>query len=209
MTERERWLDFCCRLGIRPVAESLWTTLATRYGESHRAYHNLSHVADCLAEFDGLRDLAADPDALELAIWFHDAIYDPHAPDNELRSAELMLESLAAFALRDALLPTAYDLIIATKHDAPPETDDDKLMIDIDLAILGKPQSVFLLYEQGIRREYDWVAEKAYRAGRSKILQMFLDRERIYHTPSMHARYEAAARVNLRDSIDRLASEAR
>ena len=72
------------------------------------------------------------------------------------------------------------------------------------VAILGKPADEFARYDAAIRQEYAWVSAEAYRAGRSKVLQSFLDRDRIYQTEFFRNRYEEKARENLQRVIKRL-----
>lgn len=176
------------------------------YERPTRDYHNWNHVEACLHELDDVRSLCADADAVEVAIWFHDCIYDVHRHDNEQRSADMAAELLAECAVPAPLIAEVQRLVLATKHNAAPDWGDGELMVDIDLAILGKPTEMFDRYEQAIRQEYTFVAEPLFRQGRSKILQSFLDRPSIYLTDSFRARYEAAARANLSRSIRQLAA---
>ena len=98
------------------------------------------------------------------------------------------------------------DLILATKHNRP-VSGDAALLVDIDLAILGKPADEFDRYDAAIRQEYAWVSEEAYRAGRSKVLQSFLDRTTIYQTEFFRNLYEAQARTNLQRVLHILSKE--
>lgn len=169
------------------MREELLELLKARYAEPHRRYHTLEHVEHCLREFDPRQ--AREPEAVELAIWFHDAVYDTRRSDNEERSAELLL-SLLPEATR------AGELVLATKHHGA-STPDEALLVDVDLAILGQPEERFDLYERQIREEYGWVPEDVFRAKRAGILQAFLDRPFIYRTELFRAKYEEAARRNL------------
>ena len=104
------------------------------YSEPHRYYHNLLHIEDCLGEFDRAKQLATDPTAVELAIWFHDAVYDPRAADNEERSAELAKAWLSDLHASDALTDSVGRLVLATKsHDASLHADAP-LLVDVDLS---------------------------------------------------------------------------
>jgi predicted metal-dependent HD superfamily phosphohydrolase len=164
----------------------------------------MQHVRDCLRHLDGARHLARRPAEIELALWFHDAVYDTHRLDNE--------ELSARWARRHALeqnLPTDVAarvryLILATKHDAPPPNVDAMLLVDIDLAILGQPASTFDLYEAQIRQEYAWVPDLDFREGRAKILAGFLQRGSIYQTDHFCDRYERQSRLNLERSLLKL-----
>lgn len=167
--------------------------LRERYAEPHRRYHTLEHIEHCLAEFADARHLAENPEDVELALWFHDAVYDTRRHDNEERSAAWLLE-LRPDAKR------AADLILATKHHRA-STPDEALLVDVDLAILGQSEERFGLYERRIREEYAWVPEPIFRQKRAEILQGFLARPFIYGTEFFRARYETAARRNLQRSL--------
>ena len=174
------------------------------YSEPHRCYHNLAHIEDCLGEFDRANQLATDPAAVELAVWFHDAIYDPRAADNEERSAELAMDWLRDVHASDVLTGSVGRLVLATKsHDASLH-DDAPLLVDVDLSILGRPSEQFWEYERQIREEYAWVEKTVFAAKRAEILDRFLARERIYQTELFFQRMEAQARANLRASVQRL-----
>lgn len=178
--------------------------LDTLYSEPHRYYHNQSHILDCLAEFDQNLQQASDPLALELAIWFHDVIYDTRASDNEEQSASLAEAWLTASKAAKRLITAVKALILATKHHEVGGHPDAPLLVDIDLSIFGRSSTRFWHYEQQIRQEYAWVDKVVYATKRARILRRFLERQEIYHTPELHRELEAAARANLAASIKKL-----
>ncbi len=96
-----RWLDFWRRVGAQGDSFRIYADLIARYTESHRFYHTFAHVAHCLDELETVRHLAIDSEALEMALWFHDAIYDTKARDNEEKSAELALNTAKRASLAD------------------------------------------------------------------------------------------------------------
>src|SRR6185436_5536891 len=96
---KDRWLKFWAAAGASGDPEPEWRALSARYAEPHRAYHTIDHIAHCLEELDEVRGLAADPVAVEMALWYHDAVYDPRAKDNESRSADLARRAGAALGL--------------------------------------------------------------------------------------------------------------
>ena len=200
------WLALWKRVGAQGDAGAVYRDLVARYSEAGRAYHTLDHIQACLAELAGVPDGSLDRDALEFALWFHDAIYDTHAHDNEERSAALAQEVGRSAGLSDAFGAEVAALILTTKHAASPIASDEQLMVDIDLAILGKEQSQFDEYEAQIRREYAWVPAGVFAGARAKILESFLARPAIYSTPIFRDKYEAQARRNLAHSIARLAA---
>ena len=189
------------------AARAVFDDLDARYTAADRRYHDIHHIDYCLQLFDTVRAWLRNPDPIELAIWFHDAIYDSHKSDNEESSARLADSALTQLGVPRATRQSVCDLILATKHNAPPADPDAALLVDIDLSILGQPAPIFDAYEAGVRFEYAWVSDSDFRAGRSKVLQSFLDRTRIYTTDYFSAAFESAARQNLNRSIANLASE--
>jgi predicted metal-dependent HD superfamily phosphohydrolase len=183
--------------------------LAAAYVEPHRHYHNQRHIAECLAAFDSARHLARWPEAVEMAIWFHDAIYDPKAADNEKQSAQLAKRCLAEAGIATALSDTVNRLIMATQKHEVGDDPDAALMVDIDLSIFGQPEERFLEYEKQIRREYAWVPKIIFAPKRAQILEGFLRRDSIYRTDSFRTKYESSARRNLERSIDILRGRSR
>jgi predicted metal-dependent HD superfamily phosphohydrolase len=196
-----RWCDLWRRLGARSTPEPIFAELVRRYAELHRAYHTLDHIQDCLQQLDQVRVLLERTDEVELAIWCHDVIYDSHAADNEARSATWAGKILEEGGVATEVISRIQDLILATRHDTPPERPDAILLADIDLTSLGYTAASFDCNNAAIRREYQWVPAAAYRAARVKVLESFLARPTIYQTAWFHDRYEAQARANLTRTI--------
>ncbi len=208
---------FCCRCGnpLFPREKALWQRLGgnppadafdallAAYGGADRHYHSDRHILACLEHFDRWRQLARRPDLVELALWTHDLVYDTQRQDNEAASAastERWLDQAGLAALRPAL----RELIMATCHQAPPGDADAALVVDLDLAILAAPAPVYARYEADVRAEYAWVPEPLFRAGRGKLLRQLLEQPALYHCEPLRQRWEAAARANLRDALERL-----
>jgi len=204
MLKKNRFIEVwqkCCN--TKPPA-GLFTEIVKAYSEEHRAYHNAEHIAYCLDELDHVPDLARQPQEVEMALWFHDAIYDTHASDNEEKSATWARQALLASHCPTESVARICDLILTTKHDKSPIENDTQLIADIDLSSLGQPESEFLNNERKIRAEYQWVPEKSYREERVKILGAFLQRKHIYFTDYFEALYGIQARKNLADALERL-----
>ena len=200
----QHWMALWQRLGAQGNAKVIYNALIARYSEPHRAYHTLAHIGHCLDEFEQVRHLATNPDAVELALWYHDAIYDTKTKDSEERSAALAVEVTRNASLPDDFGQSVLNLITATKHTSVPTDPDVQLLVDVDLSILGQSEGKFDEYERQVRKEYEWVAEDAFVAGRSAILKSFLDRSTIYSTQFFRNKYEAQARANIARSLARL-----
>lgn len=200
----ERWAALCQRAGARERVAETFGILRGYYMEPHRAYHTLAHIDHCLRDYDEAAAAGASRDAIELAIWFHDAIYDTRRKDNEEQSAALAGALMRAMKVEDVLCERVPELILATRHVEPPQTPDCRLMVDVDLAILGAPRDVFDVYEQQIRREYDWVAEEQFIQGRMVFLRSMMERATIFNTPHFREKYEVRARENMTRAMERL-----
>ena len=194
------WHAIWTALALAPPSALLAQLLAA-WREPQRHYHTLQHLDECLRLFDSLRDTAEHPIEIELALWFHDAVYNVHAHDNETRSAQWAVEALGAAGVGAERCQRIHDLIMATCHTALPASPDQALLVDIDLAILGAPDARFADYERQIRAEYAWVPQEVYVVKRRAVLQGFLDREQIYTTPTVRHRLEQRARDHLSAAI--------
>ena len=204
--DRHRWSLLWGRLFPSEDPSPVVLELQTLYSAGNRHYHNAEHIMDCLRELDSEASAPADRSALELAIWFHDAIYDSTASDNEERSAALAHRCIAAAGGPEILAAAVHSLILATKTHDHLVAVDAPWMIDIDLCIFGKAEAEFDAYEAKIRAEYSWVEEREFRVRRTAILERFLSRPTLYATPPFRAKYENSARANLHRSITRLRS---
>lgn len=197
------WNRCCESLGATRGNTGIWhTRLLAAWSEPQRAYHTLQHLEECLSLLDSSR--CTQPAIVEMALWLHDAVYDPKAGDNEERSADLAVEAVSALRLSDSLVQNIRRLIILTKTHQAGDGVDDGLLIDIDLAILGQSVERFDQYEEQIRFEYSWVPDEVYREKRVEVLRGFVSRDQIFVTDQMRERFERAARENLARIITRL-----
>jgi predicted metal-dependent HD superfamily phosphohydrolase len=203
---RERWERLVLPLGVDDAeAAAALGELRRRYAEPHRAFHTLSHVRHVLDVVGFLRGHEAvdDPIAVELAVWFHDAVYEPGSEDNEAASARLAGETLVGWEFDDARVAQVVDLVLATK-DHTPDVTDAPVLIDADLAVLASPPEAYDVYHRALRVEYGQLDESDWRAGRAEFLRSMLDRQSIFTTPTMRQRGEPVARRNLADELERL-----
>lgn len=198
---RANWSSAWHALGVASPGDALCDELQRRYAEPQRHYHTMQHLGECLAWFEREKALAEHPGEVALALWFHDAIYDVHAHDNEARSADWAREALLDAGASGDAAGRVHALVMATRHDAVPEGRDAELLIDIDLSILGAERRRFDEYERQVQAEYAFVPDEVRLPRRRAILQRFLDRKAIYATARMHALLEAQARANLKRSI--------
>jgi predicted metal-dependent HD superfamily phosphohydrolase len=195
--------DRCFRdVGLVPP-EGQFAEIEAHYREPHRAYHTFRHLAECFLTLNRLHDARA-PGAVGIALWFHDAIYDTRRSDNEAESAVYARRVLLRAGASEPVIEAVSEMILATRHDGQPATQDAQLVVDVDLSILGAGQARFAQYEEQVRREYAWVEESVYCRARIAILEGFLQRRHIFSTQRFRDALEAPARENLRQSIDAL-----
>lgn len=187
------------------LPHSIAENLIIRYAEQHRAYHTPQHLQACFAHFEQVQDQCDHPDEVALALWFHDAIYDTHAHDNEEKSAELAVECLISQKIMPIKIERVRKLISATKHLSSATDNDTALLLDIDIGILGSSPTRYVQYEKQIREEYCWVPEELYKQGRKKVLQQFLAHPCIYASAFFKEQYEQQAQLNLRKALSELA----
>jgi predicted metal-dependent HD superfamily phosphohydrolase len=200
----DRWKSL---MGVFEFPENQLTyeALIKAYSEKHRAYHTFDHIAACLRHFDAAKDQLDHPHEVELALWFHDAIYKLFSSSNEKDSAIWAQEFFELNEFEDDdVIDRVFDLIMVTEHSGATKTTDEELMIDIDLSILGTAPETYDQFEKDVRFEYKRVPGFMFRKKRREILSEFLERDRIYHDPYFHDKLEAQARVNLANAIGQL-----
>lgn len=203
MPDLDQWRGMWAAFGIT-ADEALLRDLVARYSEPHRKYHTMQHLEECFGKLRELRALARQPEEIELALWFHDAIYDTRRRDNEERSAEWARSAVLEAGVTTAAGDRVHELVMATRHNAVPAGIDARILVDVDLSILGASPDRFDEYEAQVRQEYSWVPGPLFRRERRKILEDFLKRPTLFQTAPFVAAYEARARDNLQRSIARL-----
>jgi predicted metal-dependent HD superfamily phosphohydrolase len=173
--------------------------LLARHREQHRRYHEADHVGAVVrhvAEL-GAVDRVDDLDSVIAAAFYHDAIYEPASPDNERASARLAVDDLTALGWSRARTAHVGQMIEATAdHLAPPDADH-AVLFDADLATLGESPADYATYVDDVRAEFGHVDDDAWRTGRRRVLESFLERQWIYSTPTGRSRWEDAARANI------------
>ena len=148
----ERWEQLMNSLNA-PASLDVYAKLVKAYSEPHRHYHTAMHIQDCLDQLDQARSLAESPEEVELALWFHDAIYKPISSKNELESAVWARSFLEENDVSQDQCARVYSYIIATTHDAYVPEGDAALIVDIDLSSLGQTSEKYDQFERNVRKE--------------------------------------------------------
>ena len=195
---------------IKPTkVNALWQDIAVRYNETQRAYHSLQHIQQLFSQFEQIKHHLNEPHIIALALYYHDVIYDPRRSDNELKSAEYMVEALRCY-LSAEQCQHIYALIMMTaSHELHEYLDTDTVsdaayFLDMDLSILGTPWSEYQVYAQAVRQEYRHIANEDYRTGRIAVLQKLLAHPVLYLTAYYHNHFEVQARDNIKREISLL-----
>lgn len=191
---KELWKR-CVLPGQHIDLDHTWQVLSQHYGEPHRLYHTLYHIDYCLHEFDLAKSLMDSAQAVEMAIWYHDVIYQPQARDNEYQS-QLLFEQVGKNNLEPHFIKNVGDLIMVTTHLSTPKTKDQEYFCDIDLSSLGALWEKFISDSNALRAESEASAEE-YTLGKLKFFSALLQRPRIYYSDYFHSQYENTARQNI------------
>ncbi len=203
MNLKTEWKDLWRDLQVGGSGDEIFALLEQKYGETHRKYHTLEHIASCLALFPLVRPHCFVPEAVRLALWFHDAVYNPQRHDNEEKSAEFFSECFQGKYLYRRFMELTQDLILATKHINPMVGGTKRALIELDLSILGASEAEYDKYEQGIRQEYGFIPDEAFYPRRAKFMLAIEARDPIFHIPEMKSRFEKQAHDNIRRALAR------
>lgn len=189
-------------LGAGAGASHAFEGLRAAYAEPQRHYHTLEHIEACVAWLDWTWASAQRPNEILLALFYHDAVYDPRAGDNEARSADWARRDLSAAGIASEVSERVAALILATRgHSASASEPDVALLVDIDLAILGAPAHVYEGFERAVRAEYAMFDDAVYALGRAAVLERLASRRPLYTTPLIDAELGDRARGNLARAI--------
>ena len=181
--------------------------LVSAYSDPDRHYHTMDHIGMMLDLLDEDRENVRYADDVELAIWFHDAVYDPKRNDNESASKILFINFSRDIQLTGtATCRRVCTLIDATvSHEIPGELKSPEeiataaFFLDCDLHILGTAQAVYDKYAKDIRREYAHFDDATFWQGRIAVLKKILSKEKVYF---LSDRNDAAARENMLREIE-------
>ncbi|MFT3725323.1 MAG: hypothetical protein QM773_17270 [Hyphomonadaceae bacterium] len=198
------WLKDAARFSASDASQ-IFENLFARHSEPQRHYHGLSHLTALLDLVTRHAPQIKPGSPNRLAIWWHDAIYDPTAKDNEEQSAVLARDHLAKLGAPPDLIDDVATIILATKnHWVGSSLGEHDIFLDADIAILGAPPAIYDSYTAAVRKEYAWAPADAFRAGRSAFLTNALTRPRLFRTDTFETAYANQARANMRRELTSL-----
>ncbi|MEM6819174.1 MAG: N-methyl-D-aspartate receptor NMDAR2C subunit [Pseudomonadota bacterium] len=203
----ERWLRLMKAWGFEANPQT-FDALVDGYSGKGRHYHTAKHVSACLEHLDAYLDQVENPREVKIAPWFHDAIYKPLSSKNEKESADWAASFLSENGAKGTEVSRVHRLIMVTEHNAPTQTADEAVLVDIDLSILGAIPATYDMFERAVRKEYKLVPSFLYRKKRAEVLRGFLAREKIYTSGCFPPDFERQARENLLNAITTLEGNA-
>jgi predicted metal-dependent HD superfamily phosphohydrolase len=203
----ERWLRLMEAWGFEPNRKT-YESLMAAYSERGRHYHTIEHISACLRHLDGCVNDLESPREVEIALWFHDAIYKPLSSNNEKESADWAASFMSEYGATVEEVARVHRLIVVTEHNAPTQTKDESVLVDIDLSILGADPASYDIFEKGVRKEYMLVPSFIYRKKRAEVLRGFMERPKIYTSGCLSTTAERQAKENLSNAISKLEGRA-
>jgi predicted metal-dependent HD superfamily phosphohydrolase len=183
--------------GDSPTSRTEWAALIAAWSEPHRRYHDLAHLAAVLGLVGELATAAADPAAVRLAAWYHDAVYDPTRPDNEQVSAQRARAGLRGLVPDERIDAVERLVLLTAGHDPEPGDADGAVLCDADLAVLAGPPDAYAAYASAVREEYGHLSDEAFTAGRIAVLEQLLALPVLYRLPAVADAWTPRARANL------------
>jgi len=179
------------------LIEKLWKEINKYYSDTGRHYHNLQHLENLLIQLQEVKDKILNWDALVFSIFYHDIIYKPTKNNNEEKSTELAVKRLTEINVSPVIISKCAEMILATKKHEHYNDTDINYFTDADLSILGQSWDEYKKYFTQIRKEYSLYPDMIYKPGRRKVLDHFLQMQRIFKTDHFYERLEIRAKENL------------
>jgi predicted metal-dependent HD superfamily phosphohydrolase len=182
--------------GNSPTSRTEWAAVVAAWSEPHRRYHDLAHLAAVLGLVGELGGAAADPDAVRLAAWYHDVVYDPERSDNEEVSAQRARAGLRGLVTDERLDEVERLVLLTAGHDPAPGDTNGAVLCDADLAVLAAPPESYAAYASAVRLEYGHLGDQEFTSGRIAVLEHLLALPTLYRTEAALP-WTGTARANL------------
>ncbi|MEI6251815.1 MAG: metal-dependent phosphohydrolase [Mycobacteriaceae bacterium] len=201
----EAWAALIARHTRDPGAVETGRALLAAWAQPHRRYHSVAHLRDVLAHVELLAPYADDADAVRLAAWYHDSVYNG-LPDDEERSAQHAEQDLSRLGVDPPLVDEVARLVRLTiTHDPASGDRNGEVLSDADLAALAVPAEAYRHNTAAIRAEYAHIPDEVFRKGRTQVLVGLLEGRGVFRTPAGRQRWEEIAQRNLRAELAALA----
>ena len=180
------------------LAAECFGQLEKKYTEPGRHYHTFHHIQQLLRLADEFSGVIQKKAVVDLAIFYHDVVYEAGKNDNEIRSAEIAREALEKLGVLLPIIQDVCDYIIATKDHFTVNTDDTdlKYFLDFDLRILSVDPEIYQQYAKQVRQEYAAIPDVFYNPGRISFLKKALQLPHLYFTEDFRKK-ESKAKANI------------
>jgi len=196
MSELVGFESWALLAGNSPTSRTEWAAVVAAWSEPHRRYHDLAHLAAVLGLVGELGGAAADPDAVRLAAWYHDVVYDPERSDNEEVSAQRARAGLRGLVTDERLDEVERLVLLTAGHDPAPGDTNGAVLCDADLAVLAAPPESYAAYASAVRLEYGHLGDQEFTSGRIAVLEHLLALPTLYRTEAALP-WTDTARANL------------
>ncbi len=213
----KRWQALMSAFKFLPNDDT-YKNLTVCYQEPHRHYHTLTHLKSCFYHLDAYASselCELDKSSLlevELALWFHDVIYQPRSLTNEKDSAAKLSDFLNYNASQETQSLRLIELVLVTQHPSIAQNKqqgilldiDLSILLDIDLSILGADSACYDEFELAIKQEYKWVPDELYKEKRSCLLNSLLRHKHVFQSEYFTVHLEHQAQCNIKRTINKL-----
>ena len=186
------------------LIDELWAEIESNYSGKKRYYHNLSHLENLLAQLIKVKDQIKQWDTILFTLYYHDAVYKAIKSNNEEASAILADKRMKQISVPTEIINSCKAQILATKKHQENSDTDTNYFTDVDLSVLGQDWERYSQYYQQVRKEYSIYPDIMYNPGRKKVLQHFLDMNRIFKTEFFYSAFENQAKQNLKKELSLL-----
>ena len=205
MQELEQaWRTLLARHSTSADIDTIGKALLARWSDPRRRYHDIGHLRDILAYVEVLADHAADADAVRLAAWYYDAVFEARPDDEELSARKAEQDLLGLGAAPDFVAEVVRLVRMTAAHNPTAGDRDAEVLSDADLAALAVAPEQYRRNSADIRIEFAHIADDVFRSGRAAIIAALLAAPTLYRTPVARERWELAARANLRAELGEL-----
>lgn len=184
------------------LVNQLWQEVEENYTHKKRHYHNLQHLDNLLQQILEIKNDLKNRNATLFALYYHDIVYNALKRNNEEKSAEFAQNRMQLIGVPQPTIDLCVQQILATRKHELSDNSDVNYFTDADLCILGQPCEVYEAYYKNVRKEYSLFPDLIYMPGRKKVVQYFLQMDRIFKTPFFYNKFEAQAKENLQRELE-------
>ncbi|MNJ91823.1 hypothetical protein D3C87_94780 [compost metagenome] len=188
----------------RELIGKLWSEIEANYSGEKRHYHTLLHLENLLKQLIPVKEQVENWETVLFTLYYHDIIYDALRSDNEEQSAELAEKRMKQIHVPAQVIENCKKQILATKTHLENANPDTNYFTDSDLSVLGQETKNYREYSKNVRLEYAYYPDAVYNEGRIKVLNHFLNLERIFKTDYFHKKYEKQATQNILEELKSL-----